>query len=169
MRVPTRKSEQQRLYNKSTDDVVYLTEDGLKKLKQTIKNIESDLPFLRKEVERTAELGDFSENEEYKDAKYKLRKANSRLLNAKDRLKRVKVITVGNTGGVIHIGSTVTISDGSKEKTYQILGSHESNPLEGKISHVSPLGSVLLGKHVGESVIVETKNGDKEYKIKNVI
>lgn len=168
MRVPTRKSEQNRLLKKHVEEVVYLTEEGLKKLKRTIEKIEADLPFLRKEVERTAELGDFSENEEYKDAKYKLRRANGRLLNAKDKLKRVEVISTANTGGVIQIGSTVTISDGEKEKTYQILGPQESDPLKGIISNISPLGQQLIGKREGETAVIETKNGSKEYMIKNV-
>lgn len=168
MRVPTRKSEQQRMHGKDTGGPVYLTEAGLQKLERTIANIEAELPFLRSEVERTAEMGDFSENEEYKDAKYKLRRANGRLLGSKDRLKRVEVISEQGSGGTVQLGSTVTVTDGTKEMTYQILGPHESDPLKGKISHISPLGAQLLGKNEGDTATVESKSGIKEYTIISV-
>lgn len=60
----------------------------------------------------------------------------------------------------IDIGSIVTITDGSSEKTYEIVGTYESNPSEGKISYISPLGKILMGKQEKEVAVLTV--GEKQ-------
>ena len=66
---------------------------------------------------------------------------------------------------MIQIGHEVIIDDGGKKKTYLILGSSETNPRKGIISHNSPLGAELIGKRVGEKIKVKLKDKEVEYKI----
>lgn len=133
--------------------------DELKvKLTEIIKVIR---PELIKEAQRTAENGDFSDNAEYKIAKGKLRGMNNRILRIKDQLKYANIIKPQNNE-VVQIGHTVTIQIEGKEKTYQILGSTETDPSNGIISHNSPLGLALLNKRVNDKF--EIKIGIKNKK-----
>ncbi len=162
MRVPTRKSDQ---YKKRDSGPIYLTSEALEKLKRKLKRLESALPVAIAEVERTKEYGDFSENEEYKAAKRKMRAIHYKIAELKSSIARSTVINKNRTSSnEIQIGSTVTIvdSDGN-EKTYKILDSIESNPSKGVISYKSPLGMSLMGKKTGDNVRAGIRN--TRYKI----
>jgi len=116
-------------------------------------------PKLSAEVKRLAELGDFSENAEYQLAKGKLRGLNNRAENIKFRIDHAKIIKPNNDTSRVSLGHFVTIKKGGIEKTYQILGSFETNPTSGSISDSSPLGSELLNKKVGDnfSMVINDK------------
>ena len=117
-------------------------------------------PHAAAEVSRLAELGDFSQNAEYQIAKGRLRGINNRILTIENHLKQAVIIATPQQADTVKIGHTVTIVRDGLEKTYQILGSSESKPGQGIISYNSPLGAVLLGHAVGDSVTVTL--GDKE-------
>ena len=89
MQIPTRKSQ---TLKKRDEESYDLTPEGLERLKRDIKNVEAQLPEVKEDLARAQLLGDFSENAEYQDAKFKLRKLNDRLFFMKDRLMRVRVI-----------------------------------------------------------------------------
>ena len=163
MQLPKRRSDQ---FKKMDDGPVYLTKQGKEKLERSLARLERDLPPAIAEVERTRKFGDFSENEEYKDAKRKMRSLHARVFSIKDRLKRAEIIKEGkNLSGVVEIGSTVKLKSNGTEKIFQILGSYESNPDTGRISEKSPLGAALLGHRVGELVSVEAKDNEVVYEI----
>ena len=67
----------------------------------------------------------------------------------------------------INIGCTVTVYDEEfeEEMEFKIVGSTEANSLQGKISNESPVGKALLGREVGEEVVVETQAGEITYKV----
>jgi len=121
-------------------------------------------PPLIREVKRLALMGDFSENVAYSIAKGKLRGLNQRILELEDLLKRAEIIKVRKSGRV-EVGSRVTFLDGEKEKTYQLLGSSESSPENGVISHISPIGKILLGSAPGEELIFKTAARERRIKI----
>ena len=106
-------------------------------------------PVAAAEVSRLAELGDFSENAEYQHAKGKLRGTNSAILSIEIQLNNALIIEL-NPSDTVNIGNTVTIEIGDKRKKYQILGSTETSPERGIISHNSPIGSALLGHKVND-------------------
>jgi len=167
MQLPKRRSDQ---FKKIDDGPVYLTLAGKEKLERSLARLEKDLPQGIKEVERTKKFGDFSENEEYKDAKRRLRSMHARIFSIKDRLKRAVIIKEEkNSSGVVEIGSTIKLKVNDTEKTFQILGSYESNPVTGRISERSPLGSALLGHRVGELVRVEVKGREAIYQILKIL
>ncbi len=166
MQIPRRKSDELR---QRDDGPVHLTKEGLSCLEEELARIRRDLPGLIAEAQRTAAYGDRSDSAEYKEAKYNLRRANWRVISIEDQLKRVEVIDTGpNASGVVCLGSTVVLKDGDTQKTFQIVGPRETNPEKGRISHLSPLGSALIGREKGDSVDIATSNGIKKYHIDDI-
>lgn len=112
--------------------------------------------------------GDLSENAEYQEAKGRLGRIDGRIFNLKERLKRATVIEQGSSDGTVRLGSNVMVHVNGQQKTYDIVGPQESNPSRGRISHVSPLGSALIGHTQGDTVTIETPNGPVAYQIIDV-
>lgn len=133
----------------------FVTQAKLDELTHKLERLYSQRPQLAKEVGRLAELGDFSENVEYQLAKGKLRSVNERILILENQLKHSQVISSNSESTTIELGDTITVESNGSKKTYQILGSSETNPHKGIISHNSPIGEALIGKKVGDTVTVE--------------
>lgn len=154
---------------KRDDGPVHLTEEGLRRMKENLARLKRALPELIAETQRAAAYGDRSENAEYKLAKGSLRHANWQILKLQDQINRATVIKSGaDADGLIQIGSTViTESDGVK-KIFEIVGSRETNPAKGRISFASPIGDALMRRRAGETVIVKTPTGPREYRILEV-
>ncbi|MFH1404561.1 MAG: transcription elongation factor GreA [Patescibacteria group bacterium] len=166
MRIPKRKAEEQANQNKKTDYLI--SADKLIKMKAEIKDlVERQRPQTIEQMQLAATDGDFSENAPYQDAKYRLRRINSRITSIEDKIKNAVIITKDDSGK-IQVGSFVTIQCDGKEQTFEIVGSQESNPLRGKISYTSPLGSGMIGKVVGDVVVITSPDGEREYKVVGV-
>lgn len=167
MRLATRKSPSSVPERDDQGDVIFLTKEGLRKIQRDIDRLEQvDLPKTRAEVAEYVQQGDLSENAEYQEAKHRLARQNSSLFYLQDRLKRASVIPdASQTGEAIQLGSTVTIDAGQGPKTYHLVGPQETNPSQGRISYLSPLGQALLGKKTGETAVVRTEAGEKIYRI----
>lgn len=155
MRIPKRKSEQDRLLLQG-DEPIYLTTSGIAKLKRTIEKIKKEMPVVKEELIATREMGDLSENAGYQIAKSKLRSMQSRLFTLEERLKHVIEIDQSHGSQTVQIGSTVTIESPLGIFTYEIVGSLESSPQQGRISYSSPLGASMIGK---------TKNDEFSYQM----
>ena len=107
-------------------------------------------------------FGDLSENSEYDEAKNDQAILEARISQIEDILKNAKIIDESELNNeLIHIGSLVKLRDCEfdEEVEYQIIGSNEANPFEGKLSDESPVGAALLGHRVGDTVGVETPDG----------
>ena len=94
-----------------------------------------------------------------------LRSLNQRIIELEKLLGRVEIIENQINSETVVVGSEVIIESNGKQKKYKILGSSESNPSLGIISHVSPLGSALLGKKVGEEFEFGASGKEKVYKV----
>lgn len=160
MRVPIRKPGK---YTFLKPDP-HLTEEKFRELENKLGRMLKARPPLIEEVKFHALNGDFSENAAYQIAKGRLRGLNQRILELEDHLKRAVIIRPKNSGWV-EIGHLVTVLVRGKEKTYEILGSTETNPDKGIISHSSPLGSALLGHKIGNRVKVRLADKEIEYEI----
>jgi transcription elongation factor GreA len=161
MRVPIRKPGK---YTHDKKDP-HITQDRFNALKTDLERIKKVVqPRLRAEVERLALFGDFSENAEYQIAKGRLRGINRRIDEIEDLLKRAVIIRP-KKGGAVGLGSTITVESSGKTRTYRILGSTETDPQRGIISHNSPIGSALMGKREGEEVTVRLADKIVKYKI----
>lgn len=169
MRLPLRRSERLKIH---TDDGPFrITADGLKKLISKLKHIEStDLPESILDVQRTAEFGDFSENAEYQEAKARMRRLHAQIFSLKEKIKQADVIESNVVSdGTVQLGSTVLLETKGMQKTFFIVGSHEANPIQGRISHLSPLGVRLIGHKIGDQINVPTSQGEILYLIKNIL
>jgi len=142
-----------------------LTEAKFSELKNKLDRLKFNRPRLAEEVKKYASDGDFSENATYQIAKGKLRGMNQRILEIEDHLKRAIIIKPNKNSGLVQLGSSVTIATASQEKTYLILGSSETNPQAGVISHNSPIGSALMGRKIHDKIKIKLANREVEYKI----
>lgn len=143
----------------------HLTEGKFKELENKLERLKKSRPEAAAEVSRLAELGDFSENVEYQLAKGKLRGINSGILTLEHQINQAEIITPQNQLDRVELGHTVTVKVGGKTKKYLILGSSETRPGKGVISHNSPLGAALIGREVGESVKIKLTDKEVEYEI----
>ncbi len=146
-----------------------LTSAGLKKLEDELADLEV---VKRKEVaekiKEAREQGDLSENAEYDAAKDEQRDIEARIEEIKAILKDVEVVDEDEVDTkTISVGCKVKIYDCEFEEEieYFIVGSTESNSLEGKISNESPVGRALMGAKKGDVVTVETQAGAMQYKV----
>lgn len=143
----------------------HITEKKYNKLQSEYNKLKNYIRHpLIKEVKRLALMGDFSENAAYQIAKGRLRGVNQRMIDIENLLKRSTIIQTKNNN-TVQLGSQVTIEINKKQKQFQILGSTETNPSQGIISHNSPIGEALMNKKVGDEIIVKTKNKEVNYKI----
>ncbi len=162
MQVPYRKPGK---YSQMKSDPM-LTIEKIKELEQKLDRLKNySRPRGAEEVKRLAELGDFSENVEYQLAKGKLRGINQGILTIENQLKHAIIIDPQKQMDTVGIGHAVTISNGKSEKTYLILGSSETDPQKGVISHVSPIGAALIGCKIGEVIKIKFNDKEVEYKI----
>lgn len=163
MQLPKRRSTM--LLKRDDDSAVFLTPQAIQHLKDEIVRLEkTDRPKIVVDLSHALSLGDFSENAEYQDAKARLARLDGRVHSLKERLKRAVEIEAGSPDRV-GLGSTVTVLVNGKEKTYRIVGPHETDPTRGRISHVSPLGIALRDHGVGDEIELKTESGVVIYKI----
>ena len=146
-----------------------LTYEGLKKLEDELQELKV---VKRKEVadkiREAREQGDLSENAEYDAAKDEQRDIEARIEEIEKILKNAEVVVEEDVNlDQISIGCNIRILDleFDEELEYKIVGSTEANSLKGKISNESPVGKALMGKKVGDTVVVETQAGEISYKV----
>jgi len=162
MQVPTRRAD--KLPKTKSDP--HITAAKYLELKDKLARLTKiSRPRASEEVKRLALMGDFSENAGYQLAKSRLRSINYRILDIEDLLKRAEIIEPQKNSDFIQLGNLVTVEVGGRIKKYQILGSSETNPGTGIISHNSPLGAALIGKRMGDIIKVRLTDKTVEYKI----
>lgn len=149
-----------------------LTYAGLKQYEDELHNLKV---FKRKEVaqkiKEAREQGDLSENAEYDAAKDEQRDIELRIEELEKLLKNAEVVVEDEIElDKISVGCEVKVYDVEyeEEMDFRIVGSTEANSLQNKISNESPVGKALIGKRVGETVVVETQAGDVEYKVLDI-
>ena len=140
-----------------------------KRLQDEIEKLEFELNHeLPKAIQHAREFGDLKENAEYKAAKERQTMVQARISQLHQRLMEVESIDVSKLPkDRVAYGSTVTLFDLDKEEkvTYKLLTSEESDPENGKISTVSPIGQALMGREEGDEVKVKTPTGVKNFEI----
>ncbi len=143
-----------------------------KKLQTELDDLEEELHFkLPKEISRAREWGDLKENAEYKAAMERQSMVQARLMQVRQRLSEVESIDISKlpTDSVAY-GSTVVLYDVEKDEdvTYRLVTSEESDPANGLISTVSPIGQGLMGREEGDEVKIKTPTGWRNFEIKKL-
>ena len=149
-----------------------LTYAGLKKYEEEL----ADLKVVKRreiaqKIKEAREQGDLSENAEYDAAKDEQRDIELRIEELEKLLKNAEVVVEDEIElDKISVGCEVKVYDVEyeEEMDFRIVGSTEANSLQNKISNESPVGRALIGKRVGETVVVETQAGEIEYKVLDI-
>jgi len=155
-----------------TDEVHYLTPDGLKEYEERLNFLRN---VRRQEVAERLRLaleegGELVENAEYEDAKNEQAFTEGEILRLEMILSNAQIIDENGPKDTVGLGDRVTIQEAGTDsaEVYILVGAAEANPRAGKISYKSPLGRAMMDKHVGDRVIVEAPDGDIEFEIKAI-
>jgi transcription elongation factor GreA len=154
----------------ATQDMrVPMTQQGYQRLMEDLKRLKSvERPRLVQEIEEARGHGDLSENAEFHAAKDRQSLLDVQIREIEDKLARAQVIEVSRlSGDKVVFGATVTLADGDTgdKIVYQIVGDHEAEPKNGKISVSSPVARALIGKCEGDEVQVRTPTGVRNLEI----
>ncbi len=131
-----------------------LTKVDIQKMQEEIDYRISLRPQLRADVQQARELGDLSENDEYRTAKREKGKNDSRIRYLQNMIATAKIIDSDSGEDEVGLFDKVTlyIEEDDEEETYRLVTTLRENVLEGCVSKESPLGKVLLGKKVGDRI-----------------
>jgi len=147
---------------------VLMTQEHYKQLEEKLNELKVNGRREAAERIRVArEFGDLSENAEYDVAKDEQAKLEAEIADIEAKLKNAKIVDEKSKGDKVDFGSKVTIVnlDTNAETVYTIVGSSESDPLNGKISNESPIGFAVLGRKKGETFTAKTPKGNVNYKV----
>jgi transcription elongation factor GreA len=151
---------------------VPMTAGGYQTLDEELKRLKTiERPAVIAAISEARAHGDLSENAEYHAAKERQGWIEGRIAEIEDKIARAQVIDVSKLSGKqVKFGATVSVvdEDTEEEARYQIVGDHEADVKEGRISLSSPLSRAMIGKEVGEVVEVNTPGGVKAYEILKV-
>ena len=148
---------------------VPMTIEGFKKLEAELHRLKvEERPRIIQQIAEARDHGDPAENAEYHAAKDAQGMNEAKVAELEDKVSRAEVIDPAKlSGSTVMFGATVTLEDedsGDKVK-YKIVGEHEANVREGKISITSPIARALIGKSKGDSAEVTTPRGARSYEI----
>ena len=149
-----------------------MTAGGYTALDEELKRLKTlERPSVIAAISEARAHGDLSENAEYHAAKERQGWIEGRIAEIEDKIARAQIIDVSRLSGTqVKFGATVTVvdEDTEDEGRYQIVGEHEADVKQGRISLSSPLSRAMIGKEVGEVVEVTTPGGIKAYEILKV-
>jgi len=148
---------------------IYLTPQGKKELEEKLDYYKTvKRPEITKKIGEAREFGDLSENAEYDEAKNEQSRLEAEIVELENAIRTAIVIDDENVStDRVNVGTTVRVAyvqDGDEEE-YAIVGARESDPMNNRISNECPIGAALLGKHLGDVVMVEAPDGQLELKI----
>ena len=151
---------------------IILTEQGKKELEARLKELKNELiPEVVQRIKVAREQGDLSENAEYHSAREEREKLEGEAEEIKNKLKFGEVF-VATEKNIVQVGSTIKYLDIDEEEeyTFTMVGTTEADLSKGKMSIESPIGSAMLGKKAGDTVVVKTPRcGEYSVKILEII
>lgn len=153
--------------------VVYLTEEGLQKIKDELAYLKGEKQEeLADKLQVAIAQGDLKENADYHAAKEEQGFVEGRIKDLEDSLRRAKIIEDVGPADRVRVGHTVSVlelDEGEEyEATYTIVGAHEADPSNGLISNESPIGRALLGAKKGQTVAAETPGGQIQMRVQSI-
>lgn len=155
---------------------VIVTKEGLKQLKDELKNLQEVVMMeIAQQIKEAKEFGDLSENAEYIEAKERQGATAARIMELENMLQNVEIVDEkkASKSEAVQIGSHVKVkpmdTDDKKVEEYVIVGSMEADPLAGKISNESPLGSALIDKEEGATFEFKAPKGMRKYKLVKIV
>jgi transcription elongation factor GreA len=150
-----------------------LTLEGAKRLREELDRLKSvERPRIIEAIAEARAHGDLKENAEYHAAREQQGFTEGRIKELESVLSNAELIDITklSAGSKVVFGATVTLADveTDEEKTYQIVGDLESDIKQGRVSISSPLARALIGKHEGDTVVMQAPGGEREYELVEV-
>lgn len=146
----------------------YLTTEGVVELKTELEGLVSQRAPIAERIKTAREFGDLSENAEYSSARREQERVEGRIAEIEAILQNVEIIKKPRASAKVQLGSFVKLRNDGKSKEFQVVGTVEADPLNGKISDESLIGQALLGKKKGEQVEIKTPAETAKYKIVDI-
>jgi transcription elongation factor GreA len=155
-----------------TDQVQYLTPKGLQDIEAKLEHLRTvRRPAVAERLHQAmSEGGELVENAEYEDAKTEQAFLEGEIMRLETILSNARIIEDNGPRDVVGLGDRVAVLEKGqrKQEIFIIVGAAEADPREGKVSNESPLGRALLGKRVGEKVVVKAPDGDIIFTVKSI-
>jgi transcription elongation factor GreA len=145
-----------------------LTQSGVDELRAELATLVAKRPGIADAIKTARELGDLAENAEYQSARAEQDRNEARISEVENILQSVEIIKKPRGDSKVQLGSLVKLKGEGKTKEFQVVGTVEADPLNGKISDESPIGQALLGKKEGETVEIVTPADTNVYKIVDI-
>ncbi|MDA0770537.1 MAG: transcription elongation factor GreA [Chloroflexi bacterium] len=162
--VRIRKSKSRLLGEAKADvDAFELTAEGHSKLVTQVESLKSERQPLALQIQKAAADKDVRENAPLEAAREQLGLVEARIREIEDTLKKAVVVDTSKRkkSKIVNIGAKVSVKDmeTGRQASYTLVGRTETNPMEARISDVSPLGKALVGKSAGDEIVVQTPRG----------
>ncbi len=149
-----------------------MTVEGAEALRAELDKLKKEKPAVSQAIAEAREHGDLKENAEYHAAREQMGFLEGRIQDIEGRLANIQIIDIRSipVSEKVIFGVTVTIVHCEKDEkaTYKIVGEYEADVNRGMISLTAPIARALIGKEIGDVVVVKTPAGDVEYEIENV-
>jgi transcription elongation factor GreA len=148
----------------------HLTQDGVEQLKKELSELVGQRAQVADRIKQARELGDLSENAEYQTAREEQDRLEVRIGELEHVLQNLQIIKKPKSDGKVRLGSKIKLqaTRGKSQQEFQIVGTLEADPLNGKISDESPIGKALMGKKVGERVEIKTNSHTTAFNVLKV-
>ena len=152
------------------EDEPVLTSEGMQELEEKLLYLETTKRReISAQMKRAIDHGDLSENAEYDEARNAYLKLEKDINEAAGLIARARVIGDSDISTeCVGVGSLVQIEEvenGSRKQEFRLVGPTESDPENGKISHLCPIGKSLMDAKLGDIVSVKTPGGEKKYRV----
>lgn len=154
------------IFNQKPNPIPF-TKQAYEKMQADFDRLTAERVEVVKRLQTAREMGDLSENGAYKYAKFELGSIGRQLRDLNYKL-RYGVVTETKKSEEIVFGSRVVLDDGKRQLKFMLVSEHESDPMKQKLSMNSPLGRAVMGKKVGDKVIVAAPAGQIIYTIVEV-
>ena len=151
-----------------------VTREGLQKMKEELEYKETTEKMrIAEQLKVAISYGDLSENAEYDAAKNDQAALEQRINELKQMIENAVVVDESKIDkNTVGFGTRVTIIDlddeDGEEEEYTIVGTSESDPVNGRLSNESPVGAALIGSHVGDTVVAQTPGGNRRLRIVSI-
>ena len=153
-------------------EIMKYTREGFAKLKEEYEfRSKEERERIKVAIAEARSFGDLSENAEYDAARNEQAKVETRIKELEDMIENAVVIDESQIdSSIVSLGSVVKAYDVEfdEEITYNVVGSNEANPFEGKISDQSPIGRAIIGAKAGDEVTIDAPGGSMHIKILEV-
>lgn len=144
-----------------------ITNAGKAELEKELLALKGRRSEVADKIAEARDFGDLSENAEYEVAREEQGLVETRIAEIEEILQNAEIIK-NPSNSHVSLGSVVELKTGKKQVVYTIVGPVEADPLGGKVSDKSPIGLALVGKKIGEQVVISTPRGAVHYEIAKI-